>query len=77
MKIISKALVLAVAVTGLAACQNSPEAENVVANAENFQEEMENAAENVTDAAENTADNLIAAGDNAVEAAENVADNMQ
>ena len=74
MKILSKALVLA-GVAALAACNNpeSPAAENVIENAENTADSLENAADQLLENAENAADALENRAENVMDTAENKA----
>jgi hypothetical protein len=74
MKILSKALVLA-GIAALAACNKpeSPAAENVVENAENTADSIENAADQLLENAENTADAMKEQAENVVDKAENKA----
>ena len=76
MKIVSKALAIA-AFAALAACGGNDAADNVVENAENTAESLENQADALVEDAENQADALENSADNVVEAAENEADAIE
>jgi len=81
MKTASKAALVLTGVIALAACNKATPtenaAENVVENAENYQENMQNAAEEVKNTAENKAEAMENKGENAVESAKNEADAMK